>query len=71
MSAQPFEDGDRVRFVGHADHVAPPILHKKTGATGTVTQRGVGDLYHVKLDTRFGGIVVQFHAEQIEPEEKS
>ena len=62
---QEFKPSDRVRFVGHPDHAAPPIL-EGTGQLGIVQDGGYGNLFRVKLDDL--GTVVQLHAAQLEVE---
>jgi hypothetical protein len=62
--AQQLNEGDRVRFVGHIMHEAPPILKGEKGAAGTIEDGGYGDLYRMRLDKT--GTTVQIHAMQVE-----
>jgi hypothetical protein len=64
VSAQQLREGDRVRFVGHIMHGAPPILKGESDATGVIEDGGYGDLYRMRLDKT--GTTVQIHAMQVE-----
>lgn len=66
MDAQRFEEGDRVRIVGHPDHVLPRILQCQaaTGGFGGVVTAVLADgLRRVVVDGRGE---VQVHVEQLE-----
>lgn len=70
MDVQRFELGERVTYVDHPDHAAPPVLEGIEGRiAGRVLARDVRDptLYRVGID----GLkmpAVQLHAEQLERE---